>query len=88
MKGKRKNDIKVKGSGEMKMLGEEQGQKIVNIKKKNVKNNFRKIGKKKIMMQMLIWFNWSITIINATLQLLDIYRSIHINLYKFMLLLQ
>ena len=31
----------------MKMLGEEKGQKIVNIKKKFVKNNFRKIGKKK-----------------------------------------
>ena len=31
----------------MKMLWEEKGQKIVNIKKKNVKNNFRKIGKKK-----------------------------------------
>ena len=31
----------------MKMLGEEKGQKIVNIKKKIVKNNFRKIGKKK-----------------------------------------
>ena len=34
IKGKRKNDIKVKASGEMKMLGEEKGQKIVNIKKK------------------------------------------------------
>ena len=31
----------------MKMLGEEKGQKIVNIKKKIVQNNFRKIGKKK-----------------------------------------
>ena len=29
------------------MLGEEKGQKIVNIKKKIVQNNFRKIGKKK-----------------------------------------
>ena len=72
----------------MKMLGEEKGQKIVNIKKKMLKTILGKLERKKIMMQMLIWFNWSVTTINATLQLLDIYRSIHINFYKFMLLLQ
>ena len=60
MKGKRKNDINVEGSGEMKMYGRkrlnkqwgveiirEKGWRSVNIKKKNVKNNYRKIGKKK-----------------------------------------
>ena len=72
----------------MKMLGEEKGQKIVNIKKKMLKTILGKLERKKIMMQMLIWFNWSVTIINATLQFLNIYKSIHINLYKFMLLLQ
>ena len=69
-----KSDIKVKGSGEMKMLGEEKGQKIVNIKKKMLKTILGKLERKKIMMQMLIWFNWSVTIINVMLQLLDIYR--------------
>ena len=38
----------------------------------------RKLGKKKrkekIMMWTLIWLNKSVAIINATLQLLDIYR--------------
>ena len=72
----------------MKMLGEEKGQKIVNIKKKMLKTILGKLERKKIMMQMLIWFNWSVTTINATLQFLNIYKSIHINLYKFMLLLQ
>ena len=46
MKGKRKNDINVEGSGEMKRQGREKGWRSVNIKKINVKKN-QKIGKKK-----------------------------------------
>ena len=46
MKGKRKNDINVEGSGEMKRQGREKGWRSVNIKKINVKKNW-KIGKKK-----------------------------------------
>ena len=47
MKGKGKNDINVEGRGDMKREGREKGWKNVNIKKTNVKNNYRKIGKKK-----------------------------------------
>ena len=32
---------------------------------------------KKIMMWMLMWFNWRIATINTTLQLLDIYIYIY-----------
>ena len=38
---------------------------------------FKKIGKlerKKIMTWILMWLNWSVVILNTTLQLLDIYR--------------
>ena len=31
-------------------------------------------GKKRIMMCTLMWLNWSVVIINVTLQPLDIYR--------------
>ena len=47
MKGKRENDINVEGRGDMKREGREKGWRNVNIKKTNVKNNYRKIGKKK-----------------------------------------
>ena len=47
MKGKMKNDINVEGSGEMKRYGREKGWRSVNIKKINVKKNYKKIGKKK-----------------------------------------
>ena len=33
-----------------------------------------KLERKKIMTWALIWLNWSVATINATLQLLDIYR--------------
>ena len=46
MKGKMKNDINVEGSEEMKRYGREKGWRSVNIKKINVKKNW-KIGKKK-----------------------------------------
>ena len=47
MKGKMENDINVEGRGDMKREGREKGWRNVNIKKTNVKNNYRKIGKKK-----------------------------------------
>ena len=47
MKEKGKNDINVEGRGDMKREGREKGWRNVNIKKTNVKNNYRKIGKKK-----------------------------------------
>ena len=47
MKGKGENDINVEGRGDMKREGREKGWRNVNIKKTNVKNNYRKIGKKK-----------------------------------------
>ena len=39
-----------------------------------LQNNYRKIGKKMIMRWTLMWLNWSVATINATFQLLDIYR--------------
>ena len=47
MKGKRKNDINIEGRGDIKREGREKDWRNVNIKKTNVKNNYRKIGKKK-----------------------------------------
>ena len=42
-----------------------------------------KIGKKMIMRLMLMWLNWSVATINATLQLLDIYKFVdYINDFK------
>ena len=40
----------------------------------NIKKNYRKIKRNKIMTWALIWLNRSVATINATLQLLDIYR--------------
>ena len=73
MKGKRKNDINVEGSEEMKRQGREKDWRSVNIKKINVKK-IGKLERKKIMTLMLTWLNWSVVKINTTLQLLDIYR--------------
>ena len=73
MKGKMKNDINVERSGEMKRYGREKGWRSVNIKKINVKK-IGKLERKKIMTLMLTWLNWSVVIINTTLQLLDTYR--------------
>ena len=39
-----------------------------------LKKNYRKIGNKKENDVELMWLNWSIVTINATLQRLDIYR--------------
>ena len=74
MKGKRKNDINVEDNGEIKRCRREKDWRSVNIKKINVENNYKKIGKEKITTWTLMWFNWSVVIINATLQLLNIYR--------------
>ena len=38
------------------------------------KKNYRKLERNRIMTWTLMWLNWSVAIINATLQLLDIYR--------------
>ena len=61
----------------MKREGREKGWKSVSIKNnkcyKQLYENWEK-KKRKIMMWTLIWLNKSIVIINATLQLLDIYR--------------
>ena len=39
-----------------------------------LKNIIIKLKRKRIMTQMLMWLNWSVTTINATFQFLDIYR--------------
>ena len=39
-----------------------------------LKKNYKKIGNKKENDVELMWLNWSIVTINATLQRLDIYR--------------
>ena len=50
MKERMKNDINVKGSGEMKRYGREKGWISVNVKlKKNIKNNYKKMERKKII---------------------------------------
>ena len=38
------------------------------------KNYIRKLERKRIMTWTLIWLNWSVATINATFQLLDIYK--------------
>ena len=61
----------------MKREGREKGWKSVNIKNnkcyKKLYENWEK-RKEKVMMWTLIWLNKSVAIINAMLQLLDIYR--------------
>ena len=42
--------------------------------KKNIKNSYKKMERKKIMMWTLTWFNVSAAALNATFQLLVIYR--------------
>ena len=44
------------------------------IKKKNIKNNYKKMERKKIMMWMLTWLNVSAAVLNVTFQLLVIYK--------------
>ena len=38
------------------------------------KKNYRKLERNRIITWTRMWLNWSVAIINATLQLLDIYR--------------
>ena len=42
--------------------------------KKKIKKNYKKMERKKIMMWTLTWFNVSAAALNATFQLLVIYR--------------
>ena len=42
--------------------------------KKNIKENYKKMERKKIMTWMLTWLNVSAAALNATFQLLVIYR--------------
>ena len=59
----------------MKRYGREKGWISVNVKlKKNIKNNYKKMERKEIMMWMLTWLNVSAAVLNATFQLLVIYR--------------
>ena len=59
----------------MKRYGREKGWISVNVKlKKNIKNNYKKMERKEIMMWMLMWLNVSVVVLNATFQLLVIYR--------------
>ena len=59
----------------MKRYGREKGWRSVNVKlKKNIKNNYKKMERKKIMMWMLMWLNMSAAVLNATFQFLVIYR--------------
>ena len=96
-----KNDINVKGSGEMRRWGKERGWRSsgemkryrrekcwrsvnVKFKKKYIKKIIRKWKEKKIMTWMLTWLNVSAAALNATFQLLVIYRFIfslpHLNI--------
>ena len=73
-----KNDINVKGSGEMRRYEREKGWRSINVKLKNIyiyiKNNYKKMERKKIMTWTLTWLNVSAAALNATFQLLVIYR--------------
>ena len=44
------------------------------IKKKYIKNNYKKMERKKIMTWMLTWLNMSAAALNTTFQVLVIYR--------------
>ena len=44
--------------------------------KKNIKENYKKMERKKIMTWMLTWLNMSAAALNATFQLLVIYRLV------------
>ena len=54
----------------------EKGWKSVNVKlkKKYIKNSYKKMERKKIMMWMLMWLNVSTAVLNVTFQFLVIYR--------------
>ena len=71
-----KNDINVKGSGEMRRYEREKGWRSINVKLKNIyiyiKNNYKKMERKKIMTWMLTWLNVSAAALNATLQHLSL----------------
>ena len=59
----------------MKRYGREKGWRSVNVKLKiNIKNNYKKMERKKIMMWTLTCLDVSAAILNATFQLLVIYR--------------
>ena len=59
----------------MKWYGREKGWRSVNVKlKKNIKNSYKKMERKKIMTWMLTWLNVSVVALNATFQFLVIYR--------------
>ena len=59
----------------MKRYGREKGWRSVNVKlKKNIKNNYKKMERKKIITWMLTWLNVSAVALNAAFQLLVIYR--------------
>ena len=61
----------------MKRYGREKGWRSVNVKlKKNIKNNYKKMERKKIMRWMLTWLNVSAAVLNTTFQLLVIYRLV------------
>ena len=70
----------MKSSGEMKRYGREKGWRSVNVKLKYIyiyiyiKNNYKKMERKKIMTWTLTWLNVSAAALNATFQLLVIYR--------------
>ena len=94
MNGRMKNNINVKGSGEMKRWGKENGWRSsgemkrygrekgwrnvnVKLKKIYIKNNYKKMERKKIMTWTLTWLNVSTAALNATFQLLVIYRLLN-----------
>ena len=53
------------------MYGREKGWRSVNVKvKKNIKNNYKKMERKKIMTWTLTWLNVSAAILNARFQFL------------------
>ena len=66
----------------MKRNGREKGWRSVNVKlKKYIKNNYKKMERKKIMTWTLMWLNVSAAALNTTFQLLVIYRYLDM-IYK------
>ena len=60
----------------MKRYRREKGWRSVNVKLKNIyiKNNYKKMERKKIMTWTLTWLNVSAATLNITFQFLVIYR--------------
>ena len=57
------------------MYEREKGWRSVNVKvKKTIKNNYKKMERKKIMTWTLTWLNVNAAILNVTFQFLIIYR--------------